>query len=356
MPETNTTQQLMSPGEEALKERRTKEIKDLVFKFRAFRWILFTVFGFALVAAFDIVPWITRGSHRLAIPAGVIWVIFIFSPIAWYVSHCLKFTRAWENTAVFRLGASHPTNPVRKPGLTWTWYFLDKPVFVRSDQQQIPLPKLSILSGDNIELTIPAFFICKITEPMDFLVKVSNGIKALTDMVESAIRSEVGVRKFEKVREDRDEIAKKIIGDLAEQTEQWGLKLLQIRLLDVDVPDDVVEKIKNVLKAEKDKEVVIINADAKKAETERLADAELIKVKKAAEGAQYKMEKEGEGMKSQIKAKIEALGPDGAKIMGAVMMIEQAQIQEGDKLIIGSDITGIPAAAAIIKQAIDLVK
>jgi len=390
MPETTVnqrTQQMMSPKEDVLKDRidrRVEEIKNLVSKFRHFRWILFAVMVFCLGVIF-IMPRIHSLESRTS--SDYAWLVLAISIIIWYSSHCLKFVRAWENAAVFRFGKLLKVNTeslsgrkhvqkfnpvrlwyffkdkvlwrrkdrVRKPGPRWVWYFLDKIVFIRTDQREgLPLV-LSLLCQDNIDVDIKVFFIFRVKDVASFLVNISRAIEALTNMVEAEIRSFVGITTFDELRgPKKDEFSKKLVEEINKQInplipedpdkndsllvidkdKDWGIELVQIRMKDIDPKPDVLEKIQNVLKAKKDQEVVIINANAKKAEIETLAEAEKTKVQKAAEAKRFELEQQAEGQGAFIAKQGKAYAePGGERVYGVEI---SKTIKAGDKTIIMS--------------------
>jgi len=348
---------LTSPREETLKDRKSEDIKGLVFKFRLIRWILFTIMGFCLGVIF-IMPKIS--SHESRISSGFAWVILILSIFLWYGSHCLKFVRAWENGVIFRFGdlrvmgksekyasskkfkkiirkfSGRTGERARKPGPTWIWYGLDKIVFVRADQQEGAPLSLTVFCADNFDVTVPVFFVYRVTDAASFLVNVTKPVDQLTKMVEAGMRGFIGKNQFDIIRgkkdvtkkDERDDFIAALVGEINKQINpsdegsgegrNWGIELIQVRILDVNLDPKMQEKIENVAKAEKDKEVVKINAEAKKAEIETLAEAEKTKVQKAAEAKRFELEQQAEGMGAFIAKQGEAYNkPGGERVFGA---------------------------------------
>ena len=358
MPETNTSQggqQLTSPREETIKDRKAEDIKGLVFKFRFIRWVLFAVMAFCLGVIY-IMPKISSFKSRTS--SGTAWTILIISILLWYGSHCLKFVRAWENGVVFRFGTL-VGSPREKPeelkglknflkrfwgltgkgsrgsGPTWVWYVIDKFVFVRMDQRlgkPIELSLLCGLSGKKLEVNVKAFFVYRIENAANFLVKTTNAIDLIADMVESGIGSLVGESEFSQLVEKRAELADKLMEDINSRISDWGLTVKQVRIKDIDPQEDVLREMQGVIKAEN-------QAKAKIEEAKGIAQAEIEKAngqaqarKTLAEVKKFEMQQEAEGAGSLIARQGEAYaGPGGERVFGAKV---SESIKPADKTIV----------------------
>jgi regulator of protease activity HflC (stomatin/prohibitin superfamily) len=314
--------------------------------------------GFCLGVIF-IMPKISSFQSRIS--SGSAWMLLILSIVGWYVSHCLKFIRAWENAVVFRFGELftrivikkdkegkkvEETERAREPGPRWIWYGLDKIVFVRMDQQEGKSLELSLLCGSRgkkLEVTVKTFFVYKIKDAASFLVNASKGIELLTSMIEAGIGSIVGGNEFEILVEERDVFTnrlKKIINNrvsnpdeasdvtdsdftliekdkkrefasvppVSENKEkEWGLEVLQIRMKDIDPRSDVLETMQGVIKAENQAQ-----AEVEKAQGQGKARKILAEVKK------FELEQEGKGAGVLISEQGKAYNePGGEKVYGA---------------------------------------
>lgn len=378
MPETNATQpsqptqQLTSPKEETIKDRKAEDIKGLVFKFRIIRWILFAVMIFCLGVIY-IMPKISFFKSRTS--SGTAWTILIISILLWYGSHCLKFVRAWENGVVFRLGELlgrdfvdsgskglkntirqifwSDAEGMRSSGPTWIWYGLDEIVFVRIDQQEGKPLILTVFCKDNFDVTIPIFFVYRVKNAPDFLVNITRPIDQLSKMVEAGMRGFIGNNTFEQIKKEGEEFSEELVKKIniqvnpSDEGRGWGVELIQIRILDVNLDPKMQERIENVAKAEKDKEVVKINAEAKKVEVETLAEAELTKVKKAADGELYGLERKAKGTGMLIVEQGKAYaGPGGERVYGAKVA---ETIKPADKTFVMGGFGGSQDDAMITK-------
>jgi regulator of protease activity HflC (stomatin/prohibitin superfamily) len=391
MPETNATQQnqggqqLTSPKEETIKDRKAEDKKALIFRFRLIRWILFAIMTFCLGVIF-IMPKIS--SHESRISLFWIWTLLIFSIAGWYTSHCLKFIRAWENAVVFRFGEIftrkvikkdkngkkvEETERAREPGPRWIWYFLDKIVFVRMDQQEGKPLELSLLCGSRgkkLEVTVKTFFVYKVKDAASFLVNASKGIELLTGMIEAGVGSIIGGNEFEILVEERDVFTnrlKKIINNRISNPDEasdvtdsdftftdktkkeefskvlpasenrekeWGLEVLQIRMKDIDPRPDVLETMQGVIKAENQAQ-----AEVEKAEGQ-------VKVRKMlAEVKKFELEQEGEGAGVLYGKQADALNKPGGEKVTAIEVSKT--VKSGDKIIYTDDgVKGITGALA----------
>jgi membrane protease subunit HflK len=151
-----------------------------------------------------------------------------------------------------------------------------------------------MLTGDlNVGL-VPWIVQYRIKDPYDYLFKVGNVDRLLSDMAEAAMRLVVGDRSINEVITKRNEIAEEAQVLLQKELDnaESGIHIVTVELKKTNVPQPVQSSFNEVNEAVQDKETMIYqaNEDYNKAIPEARGEAE--RTIKAAEG--YALERVNE--------------------------------------------------------------
>jgi len=311
------------------KKLSLEEIKKLKARMNLLRgaslFVLCPVFGYFLLLIFTPMQGFL-GS----------WSSFLFaiSFLGWYVSHALKFVKAWENAPLFRFGKFIT---VFKPGLRFVFYPFEKVIFVQMWEREKDTPEQPVDTREGqAKIDIRIFF--KVTDAGKFLTAVEDPIGMVAGKAQGDVTTAAGSMTVDELLTKRVDLAESIKSSLDKDVEEWGVVIKQIRFDNIKVPEDVLKAREGLVKAETDAKTIKVNADAQKYRVQAEADAE-----------KYKLTAEAEGKAKEFELKVRALGPEGAKIMGLVLTAAEWGKGEG-KFFIDPKTVGIPAIAEILKS------
>jgi membrane protease subunit HflK len=119
-----------------------------------------------------------------------------------------------------------------------------------------------MLTGDLNVALVPWIVQYRIKNPYDFLFKVANVRRLLTDMSEATMRLVVGDRSINEVISKRDEIAVEARGLLQKELDQaeTGIHIVTIEMKRTNVPAPVQPSFNEVNQATQEKEQMIYQA------------------------------------------------------------------------------------------------
>jgi membrane protease subunit HflK len=143
-----------------------------------------------------------------------------------------------------------------------------------------------MLTGDLNVAVVPWIVQYRIKDPYNYLFKVANVRKLLTDMSEAAMRLVVGDRSINEVISKRDEIALEAMSLLQRELDQaeTGIHVVTIEMKKTNVPSAVQPSFNEVNQATQEKEQMIYQANEDYNKSIPAARGEAERTLKSAEG------------------------------------------------------------------------
>lgn len=176
----------------------------------------------------------------------------------------------YEKGVVFFLGKYSGT---REPGITIIIPVLQELRKVDMRILTLDIPKQSVMTKDNVPVSVNGVLYFKVEKPEDAVMKVQNFTYAMGQYAQTALRDVIGSMNLDEVLSERSLIGEKIQKVVEEVTEGWGLDVTAIKLQDVDVPDDLKRLMSRQAAAEREKRATIIKSEGDRLAAKNLAEA-----------------------------------------------------------------------------------
>ncbi|MFA5930051.1 MAG: SPFH domain-containing protein [Candidatus Micrarchaeia archaeon] len=176
----------------------------------------------------------------------------------------------YERGVMFQLGKYIG---MREPGLVIVIPILQDMRKVDIRILTLDIPKQSVMTKDNVPVSVNGVVYFKVAKPEDALIKIQNYEYAMSQYAQTALRDVVGAMSLDDVLSERTMIGNKIRDTVDEGTKDWGLDVTDIKLQDVEVPDDLKKMMSRQASAEREKRATIIKAEGDKMASQNLADA-----------------------------------------------------------------------------------
>ena len=176
----------------------------------------------------------------------------------------------YEKGLMFQLGKYAG---IREPGLTIVIPILQEMRKVDMRILTLDIPKQSVMTKDNVPVSVNGVLYFKVVKPEDAVIKVQNYEYAMGQYAQTALRDVVGAMSLDDVLSERDAIGNRIRDVVDEGTKDWGLDVTDIKLQDVEVPEDLQRMMSRQASAEREKRATIIKAEGDKMAAQNLADA-----------------------------------------------------------------------------------
>lgn len=197
-----------------------------------------------------------------SLPFIVIAAILIFSSV--------KILNEYERGVVFRLGNFVG---LRGPGLIILIPGIEKMVKVDLRVVTMDVPSQDIITKDNVTLKVNGVVYFKVSHPDKAIIGVENYFHATGQIAQTTLRSVIGQYELDEILSQRESINQKLQTILDELTEPWGVKVANVELKAIDLPESMQRAMAKQAQAEREKRAKIISADGEFQAAQKIAEA-----------------------------------------------------------------------------------
>lgn len=137
----------------------------------------------------------------------------------------------------------------------------------------VDVPEQDAITKDNVSVRINAVIYYKIFDASKAILAVENYYYATSQLTQTTMRNIVGSVTLDELLAEREKISTKICEVIDEATDPWGIKVENIELKDISLPEEMQRVIAKVAEAEREKTAVITKAAGEVEASENLAIA-----------------------------------------------------------------------------------
>jgi regulator of protease activity HflC (stomatin/prohibitin superfamily) len=195
--------------------------------------------------------------------AVIIFIIYILSSI--------KILAEYERGVIFRLGRLLPN--AKGPGVILVFAPVDRMVRVSLRQEALEVPPQDIITRDNVTLKVNAVIFLRVIEPRKAVVEVSNYVYQTSQFAQTTLRSVLGEQELDELLSHREKINLRLQSILDTHTAPWGVKVANVEVKQVDLPESMLRAMAKQAEAEREKRSKIIHAEGEFSAAQRLVDA-----------------------------------------------------------------------------------
>jgi len=196
-------------------------------------------------------------------------VLIVF--VAFYIISSIKILAEYERGVIFRLGRLLPE--AKGPGIILVFAPVDRIVRISLRQEALEVPPQDIITRDNVTLKVNAVIFLRVVEPRNAVVQVSNYVYQTSQFAQTTLRSVLGEVELDELLSQREKLNIRIQEILDTHTEPWGVKVVNVEVKQVDLPESMLRAMAKQAEAEREKRSKIIHAEGEFSAAQRLADA-----------------------------------------------------------------------------------
>jgi regulator of protease activity HflC (stomatin/prohibitin superfamily) len=137
----------------------------------------------------------------------------------------------------------------------------------------VDVPDQKAITRDNVSVTVNAVLYYKIVAAEKAIIEVENFGYAMSQYAQTTMRNIVGEVTLDELLASREKIANRIAEIIEHEADAWGLKVLNVELKDVSLPEDMERTIAKQAEAEREKRAVIITSEGELASANNMAEA-----------------------------------------------------------------------------------
>jgi regulator of protease activity HflC (stomatin/prohibitin superfamily) len=125
----------------------------------------------------------------------------------------------------------------------------------------VDVPDQKAITRDNVPVMVNAVIYYKVSDAPKAVIEVENFYYAISQYAQTTMRNIVGEVTLDEILSGRDKIADRIREIVDKETDAWGIKVNNVELKDVSLPESMERTIAKQAEAEREKRAVIINSE-----------------------------------------------------------------------------------------------
>ncbi len=188
-----------------------------------------------------------------------------------YLLSSIKILAEYERGVIFRLGRLLPA--AKGPGVILVFTPIDRIVRVSLRQEALEVPPQDIITHDNVTLKVNAVIFMRVINPRSAVLEVSNYLYQTSQFAQTTLRSVLGEVELDELLAHRDKLNLRIQTILDQHTAPWGVKVVNVEVKQVDLPESMLRAMAKQAEAEREKRSKIIHAEGEFAAAQRLKEA-----------------------------------------------------------------------------------
>ena len=131
-------------------------------------------------------------------------------------------------------------------------------------EQVVSFPPRSVITSDNLMVSIDSVVYYQITDPMRATYEIDNYLGAIEQLTGTTLRNVVGSMDLEQTLTSRRQINDQLRGVLDQTTGRWGIRVNSVELKSIDPPASIQGSMEQQMRAERDRRAAILTAEGVK--------------------------------------------------------------------------------------------
>ncbi len=202
----------------------------------------------------------------MLLPAAILGLIALL-----WLFRCVNILREYERAVVFRWG--HVLEHEKGPGFVFIFWPIDKIVKVSLRVVTWDVPPQDIITRDNVSMKVNAVVYFRVVNARKAIIEVEQYRFAIEQAAQTGIRTVLGEVELDDLLTEREKLNARLQVLLDEQTEVWGVKVTQVQVKQVDLPQEMQRAIAAQAEAERTRRAKIIAATGEFQAAAQLSEA-----------------------------------------------------------------------------------
>ncbi|HOX37596.1 MAG TPA: SPFH domain-containing protein [Candidatus Brocadiia bacterium] len=215
------------------------------------------------------------GRTNEAAPQSV-GAVAAFAILMLIAVRAVRVAAEWERGVVLRFGRFHD---VRGPGIFLAIPAVDYIRFVDKRILALNIPRQRVITKDNVPAMVDGVLFFQVEDPRKAVTEIQNYRFAISQYAQASLRDVVGGMTLDELLTERERVQTRV-GEIVEvRIRDWGVHVDSIRLLDIEMPEDLKKMMSRQASAEREKRATITKAEGDKMAALSLAQAAEIMAK-----------------------------------------------------------------------------
>ena len=137
----------------------------------------------------------------------------------------------------------------------------------------VDVPEQEAITKDNVSIKINAVIYYKIFDAGKAICEVQNYYYAVSQLAQTTMRNVVGSVTLDELLSEREKISDGICKVIDQATDPWGIKVENVELKDISLPEEMKRVIAKAAEAEREKQAILTKAAGEVEASQNLAAA-----------------------------------------------------------------------------------
>jgi len=182
----------------------------------------------------------------------------------------IKIVNQYERGVVLTLGKF---TGIREPGLRVVIPVFQQMFKVDVRSTPVDVPQQEVITKDNVTIRVDAVVYFRVMDAARAVLETNNYVYATSQFAQAALRDVVGNVELDSLLGQREQISQEIKNIVDSQTDQWGIDVENVKIQNIELPQDMKRAMAKQAEAERERRAVIISAAAEKAAAREVAEA-----------------------------------------------------------------------------------
>ena len=184
-------------------------------------------------------------------------VIFIIVAIGFVLLISIKQINQYERGVKYSFGKF---TKVMNPGWNIVIPIIQSYDKVDIRTKAVDVPEQEAITKDNVSVRINAVIYYKVFDASKCVLEVQNYFYAVSQLAQTTMRNVVGSVTLDELLSEREKLSQQICAIIDAATDPWGIKVENVELKDVSLPEEMKRVIAKAAEAEREKLAVITKA------------------------------------------------------------------------------------------------
>ena len=184
-------------------------------------------------------------------------IIGLIMFIAFILLISVRQVNEYERGVKFTLGKF---SSIMKPGWNIVLPIFQSYSKVDIRTKAVDVPAQEAITKDNVSVKINAVIYYKIFDASKSVLEVENYYYAVGQLAQTTMRNVVGSVSLDELLVERESVSENICKIIDELTDPWGIKVENVELKDISLPEEMQRVIAKVAEAEREKAAIITKA------------------------------------------------------------------------------------------------
>lgn len=204
--------------------------------------------------------------------------------------------------------------------------FIDRVAYRHTlKEHAIDVPEQICITNDNVQVGVDGVLYMQVMDAAKASYGIGDYQFAIIQLAQTTLRSEIGKIVLDKTFEERSAINLRVVQELDQASNPWGVKVLRYEIRNINPPADVLRAMEKQMRAEREKRATILDSEATRDARINEADGEKQQVIKESEATRQRQINEAEGEAAAI------LAVASATAEGLTKVAEALNAEGGDK-------------------------